>query len=125
MGSEPRDAPPALRSLLRSLSLLFGTPSQHKIEWAVTACGLNHPRSVSPYFKLILIESYSFDFHLLLNELQLPSLELTSFSVLIIDYYIMLTNASRPATLHIKCRAMPAVRSLHAPILGYAKRRLC
>lgn len=50
---------------------------------------------------------------------------MTSFSVLIIDYYIMLTNVPWPIILHMKCHETPRVLSIHTIFYKEAESRLC
>lgn len=49
---------------------------------------------------------------------------MTSFSVLIIDYCIMLTNVPWPIILHMKCHKTPRVLSIHTIFYTEAKSRL-
>lgn len=49
---------------------------------------------------------------------------MTSFSVLIVDYYIMLTNVPWTLILHRKCHETPRVLSIHPIFHREAKSRL-
>lgn len=49
---------------------------------------------------------------------------MTGFSVLIIDYYIMLTNVPWTIILHMKCHETPRVLFIHTVFYREEKSRL-